>query len=97
MNRTSRGEIKENKQAAPQNNRNRSAVELEADSPEVVLKERDQPIFDIALIAKQELKSDYKKEISTLLPIRKPNNKKDYFVFGLSDRTNTTESKLFSS
>lgn len=54
MNHTSRGEIKENKQAAAQNNKNRSAVDLDGDNTTgVILKERDQPIFDIALIAKQ--------------------------------------------
>lgn len=32
MNRTSRGEIKENKQATPQNHRNLSAVDLDGDN-----------------------------------------------------------------
>lgn len=27
-----------------------------------------------------------------LIPIRKPSNRKDYFVFGLGDRTNLSES-----
>lgn len=49
-------------------------------------------IFDISLVTREELRPDYKKEIATLVPLRKPVNKKDYFVFGLSDRANTSES-----
>lgn len=44
-------------------------------------------------MAKEGMRTDYRREISTLIPVRKPSNRKDYFVFGLSDRTNTTESK----
>lgn len=40
-----------------------------------------------------ELKPEYKKDVSSLIPIRKPSNKKDYFVFGMSDRSNTPESR----
>jgi hypothetical protein len=43
-----------------------------------------------ALMENSELRPEYKKEISTLLPIRKPVSRKDYFVFGLSDRTSTS-------
>lgn len=43
-----------------------------------------QPIIPSPFYGQPELKQEYKKEISTLIPIRKPSNKKDYFVFGLS-------------
>lgn len=49
-------------------------------------------IFDIALVTREELRAEYKKQIATLVPLRKAINKKDYFVFGLSDRANTSES-----
>lgn len=51
-------------------------------------------IFDTMLLAQQEIQLDYKKQVSTLIPTRKPNNKKDYFVFGMSDRTNSSGSIL---
>lgn len=43
-------------------------------------------------MAKEELRSDYKREICSLVPVRKPSSRKDYFVFGLSDRASTAES-----
>ena len=30
--------------------------------------------------------------LEAIMPVRKPNNRKDYFVFGMADRTCTTES-----
>lgn len=67
---------------------NRSiAGEGEAES-----REKEGSIFDIALVTREELRADYKKQIATLVPLRKAINKKDYFVFGLSDRANTSES-----
>ena len=30
-----------------------------------------------------------------MIPIRKPSNKKDYFVFGLSEKNNNTDSILY--
>lgn len=43
---------------------------------------------DFKVVINSDIKPDYKKEINTLIPIRKPSNKKDYFVFGLSDKNN---------
>lgn len=72
--------------------RNRSAVGLERCTGYGRMEEKEG--MELALVAKEELQSEYKKEISNLVPARKPSCRKDYFVFGLSDRTNTADSTI---
>lgn len=54
----------------------------------------DKEELELGLVAKEELQSEYRKEIYNLVPARKPSCRKDYFVFGLSDRTNTADSTI---
>jgi hypothetical protein len=58
---------------------------------------RTQSIFEGGLEASREVGAEYRREISSLMPARKPSNRKDFFVFGLSDRSNTAESTLVAT
>ena len=93
MNKTSRTFTKEDTEDINQNKQNFSHLEdLETTSRNTHIHSQTHSVSDYKLLMNSDFKPEYKKEVSSLIPIRKPSNKKDYFVFGLSDRNNTPES-----